>query len=140
MRRLVAVLNLWPLPVAVLLSVALVSTIVLETVTLPDWLKAWQVDRHAPMPTEPKRDEDAIPYAPVAGWYDRTPVAYCSLVFDLNDPELTAISSSQPVTKPTGSQRSIRAASRRGRGWVSITRSWNSRNPPVPRHRSCRSL
>ncbi|MEL6416234.1 MAG: hypothetical protein AAFQ15_14950 [Pseudomonadota bacterium] len=82
--------NHWPLPIAALMSGAMIVSTVMDKVDLPSWL----LDAFTEMPKEPDvvpspPDTTAgIPYAPVPGWDDRTPLAYVSHVFELDDPDL----------------------------------------------------
>jgi V8-like Glu-specific endopeptidase len=87
MTKLEAIANHAPFPVAALLCSALVATIALEKVDLPDWLTEdpdHVPEQPAPAPL-PVPKSVAVPYAPAPGRDDRTPVAYLSQVFDLGD-------------------------------------------------------
>ncbi len=87
MTKLETIANNSPLPVAALLCGALVATMAMEKVDLPDWFtKAPDTvpEQPAPAPT-PDPKLVAVPYAPAPGRDDRTPVAYLSQVFDLGD-------------------------------------------------------
>lgn len=93
MRSLSAVLNHWPVPVAAMASLFLFVAAAAEQVEVPDWLKGLVEDVLPEMPDaepEPPVVAAPVPYAPIPGRDDRTPVAYLSQVFQLGDPGLPA--------------------------------------------------
>lgn len=95
MHRLTPILNFWPVLMAVLISAAMIFSTAAEQVTLPDWLtdafSQTPVLPDVPEPPAPSpkpEDKHAVPFAPAPGRDDRTPVAYLSHVFDLDDAKL----------------------------------------------------
>ncbi|MEM9238471.1 MAG: hypothetical protein AAGB07_00720 [Pseudomonadota bacterium] len=83
----------WPLPIALFLSAFVFVAIAAEDVTLPDWLidvfvEAPESPPEPPTPVPAPESKHAVPYAPVPGRDDRTPIEYVSHVFELDDPAL----------------------------------------------------
>jgi hypothetical protein len=91
MTKLEAIANHWPYPVAALLCGAMIATMAIEKVDLPDWLvsafEGSPPEQPAPKPA-PEPKSVSIPYAPSPGRDDRTPIAFLSQVFDLGDSTL----------------------------------------------------
>lgn len=97
MRSLSEAYQHWPVPFGVLLSGALIVTTVAEKVTLPDWLPSpFAQVPDAPAPEQPAPEvpqpdnRGGVAYAPAPKRDDRTPLAFVSHVFGLNDPDLPA--------------------------------------------------
>ncbi len=91
---------MWPVPAAILLCAAMVLMSAGETVSLPEWIaKGLETPETPPeVEPEPAPEQLSVPYAPVPGRDDRTPVAFMSHVFSLNDPNLpTKLSGIGPV-------------------------------------------
>jgi hypothetical protein len=95
MTRTETIFGYWPIPLATILGGAMIFTAVMEKVDLPDWLlDSFAQAPDAPAPETPEDFPPApkaghvIPYAPAPGRDDRTPLAYVSHVFDLNDQDL----------------------------------------------------
>lgn len=93
MVKLTSFVQAWPVLVAALVSGAMIFSAAADDVTLPDWLTdAFAAAPEVPVqpePPAPAPDGDTqIPFAPVPGRDDRTPVAFVSHVFELGDPNL----------------------------------------------------
>ena len=94
MHRLTPILNAWPVLVAMLISAAMIVSAAEKDVTLPPWVIEFFIeepeDKPEPAPVPKPKSAHAVPYAPAPGRDDRTPLAYVSHVFELDDPDLSA--------------------------------------------------
>lgn len=94
MHRITPLLNAWPVLMAVLISAAMIVSAAEKDVTLPPWLIEFFTqepeDKPEPAPVPKSKSAHAVPYAPVPGRDDRTPLAYVGHVFELDDPDLPA--------------------------------------------------
>lgn len=90
MTKLSSMLNAWPVLIASTISGAMIFTTASDQVTLPEWLMdIFNAPPQVPAPRAPVPDNrPAVAYAPAPGQDDRTPLAYVSHVFALNDPDL----------------------------------------------------
>lgn len=94
MTRVLSLLKGWPVPAAVLVSGVMLVASTVDEIDVPDWLaRAWTEWRSVPEPGDPEppdapEPELAVPFAPVPGRDDRTPVAFLDHVFELGKPDL----------------------------------------------------
>ncbi len=90
----------WPAPMALVLCMAMLLGSTTDEIDAPDWLaEAWisfwtspapeVPDQAPPSPPRDSAPDLAVPYAPVPGRDDRTPLAFLNHVFDLGNPGLT---------------------------------------------------
>ncbi len=89
----------WPAPTAFVLCMVMLLGSTTDEIDAPDWLaEAWVTLWAAPEPEMPGPEAPAppqdgapdltVPYAPVPGRDDRTPLAFLNQVFDLGNPAL----------------------------------------------------
>lgn len=95
MAKLVQVFNAWPVLIASAISAAMIFTTAAEQVVLPHWLldafttpPALPDTPEQPAPSPEPKGKHEVPFAPVPGRDDRTPVAFLSHVFELGNPNL----------------------------------------------------
>lgn len=94
MTRVPTLLQGWPVLLAVLVSGAMLIASTVDEIDMPDWLRetlvAWwsAPDRKLLTPPEALETAPAVPFAPVPGRDDRTPVLYLDQVFGLGNPAL----------------------------------------------------
>lgn len=87
MRSAKTLVNSWPLPIAAMMSGAMLVSTVMDKVDMPDWLTdAFTAPPQTPDAQPPKPDLGTdVPYAPAPGRDDRTPIPFLSHVFGLDD-------------------------------------------------------